>query len=532
MAVLVAMVAAGASACAEVDSASLRAVPVMHEGRVMPLDTFAREFAEDVGGGETVAGRDHMQLLLLFWLDPETAVDEPVFYIRSKALTEALALPAGRSHFSFTEIMQNQRLQAMFQGAGPKQSVMRDVTELLTLLNHARAVSQDLRVVPPLGDSAMWQALPEIENSQEIVHVRVREAFVDMEKAYVKHRGAEFAVAAGQFAAALKAVNPGKWPVGGMMSFEVAGNEINPIQKAWIGYLAAVVAATAVFFAGKRRLTWIPLVMMLLAVGFHVTGLAMRGIEGGRAPLSGMYESVVFAGLVAAVLGLILWAAEGRAYFAWAGAVVAAAALLLASALPGGWALRPPPLEARSDVWLAVHVGTTLAGFGAFLLAAVLAHYALGVYCFRTSNVALFESISARIYRVLQGGIVFFIVGTITGGLWASVTWGRFWGWDTKQSWALITILLYVGIVHARSCGWVRQFGLVIGAIWGFLAVLMTWYGVNYILKTGLHDYGWGTGAIVGGGVVAAVEVLVILVALMIRTSQVSNAVKTEGQES
>ena len=80
------------------------------------------------------------------------------------------------------------------------------------------------------------------------------------------------------------------------------------------------------------------------------------------------------------------------------------------------------------------------------------------------------------------------------GGVWANYSWGRFWGWDPKETWALIALLCYITTLHGRLAGWWTQFGLVVASVVCFLAVLMAWYGVNFVLGKGLHSYGFGIG--------------------------------------
>jgi len=91
--------------------------------------------------------------------------------------------------------------------------------------------------------------------------------------------------------------------------------------------------------------------------------------------------------------------------------------------------------------------------------------------------------------------------GTILGGLWADVSWGRFWGWDPKEVWALISVLVYLAILHARFAGWLNNFGLTAGTVIGAIMIAGSWYGVNFILpmispdgSAGLHSYGAGSG--------------------------------------
>ena len=95
--------------------------------------------------------------------------------------------------------------------------------------------------------------------------------------------------------------------------------------------------------------------------------------------------------------------------------------------------------------------------------------------------------------------------GIILGGIWAHFSWGRFWGWDPKETWALIALMCYVVPLHGRLVGWLKDFGMAVTSVVAFNAVLMAWYGVNFVLGTGLHSYGFASGgstSVVAGFVV------------------------------
>ncbi len=107
---------------------------------------------------------------------------------------------------------------------------------------------------------------------------------------------------------------------------------------------------------------------------------------------------------------------------------------------------------------------------------------------------ATVKPLSNFIYRTMQVGVLLIAAGTILGGVWADYSWGRFWGWDAKEVWALITLLVYLIPLHGRFAGWVNTFGLVFASVFCYLSVVMAWYGVNFVLGVGLHSYGFVEG--------------------------------------
>lgn len=120
------------------------------------------------------------------------------------------------------------------------------------------------------------------------------------------------------------------------------------------------------------------------------------------------------------------------------------------------------------------------------------------------------KPLTTFIYRAMQVGVLLVAAGTILGGVWADYSWGRFWGWDPKEVWALITLLVYLVPLHGRFAGWVNTFTLVMASVGCFLSVLMAWYGVNFVLGVGLHSYGFTDGG--GQGIVIAASTAVMAI--------------------
>ncbi|HLA86194.1 MAG TPA: cytochrome c biogenesis protein CcsA, partial [Thermoguttaceae bacterium] len=102
--------------------------------------------------------------------------------------------------------------------------------------------------------------------------------------------------------------------------------------------------------------------------------------------------------------------------------------------------------------------------------------------------------LAAYLYKTIQVAVLLLAAGTITGAIWADYAWGRYWAWDPKEVWALVSLLIYLAVLHGRWAGWTGHFGIAVGAVLGATAILMTWYGVNFLFKSGLHSYGQSSG--------------------------------------
>ena len=137
------------------------------------------------------------------------------------------------------------------------------------------------------------------------------------------------------------------------------------------------------------------------------------------------------------------------------------------------------------------------------------------------------------IYRAMQIGILLLATGTILGGVWANYSWGRFWGWDPKETWALITLLCYLALLHGRLAGWWRGFGLAVGSVVCFLSVMMSWYGVNFILGQNgksLHSYGLSTGGLSYATGFAAFEMLFVAFVILWNRKQARTKAGVAGR--
>jgi ABC-type transport system involved in cytochrome c biogenesis permease subunit len=183
----------------------------------------------------------------------------------------------------------------------------------------------------------------------------------------------------------------------------------------------------------------------------------------------------------------------------------------------------------RHNFWLASHVMTICASYGAGALAwglgsTALVHYLFGRYrdpAGATGPVMVLgehrpagdyhapagalarrppevcAALGTYIYKATQVAVLLLAAGTILGALWADVSWGRFWGWDPKEVWALISLLVYLAVLHGRYAGWFGNFGLAVGSVFGATSILMAWYGVNFVLGSGKHFYGEGSGGLI-----------------------------------
>jgi cytochrome c-type biogenesis protein CcsB len=229
---------------------------------------------------------------------------------------------------------------------------------------------------------------------------------------------------------------------------------------------------------------------------FHASGIAMRCMIAGRPPVTNMYESIIWVSFAVTFFGTIFFLRYRTPVYLLAALPVSLIALLLVHQMPIAMPSSIDPLVPvlRDNFWLTIHVLTITLSYAAFALAMGFGHILLWRYARNPVAARADQPMHFWLYRVLQLGVILLAAGTILGGVWANYSWGRFWGWDPKETWALIALLCYILTLHGRLAGWWTQFGLVVASVVCFLAVLMAWYGVNFVLGKGLHSYGFGIG--------------------------------------
>jgi len=258
-----------------------------------------------------------------------------------------------------------------------------------------------------------------------------------------------------------------------------------------------------------RILSWI----LFSGFLFHTFGLAIRWYIAGHSPMSNGYESMIFISWVTLLAGFIF---SRRSTFALPATAVLAGMTLMVAHL----SFMDPEITNLVPVlksyWLTLHVSVITGSYGFLGLGAVLA--IISMILLSLSDKKNVERISATIdelvvinYKTLTLGLYLLTIGTFLGAVWANESWGRYWGWDPKETWSLITIIVYSFVVHSRLIPGMKDiytFNLL--SLFAISSVLMTYFGVNYYL-TGLHSYAGGDPVPVPVFVYVAVAVLVSL---------------------
>jgi ABC-type transport system involved in cytochrome c biogenesis permease subunit len=259
--------------------------------------------------------------------------------------------------------------------------------------------------------------------------------------------------------------------------------------------LAGLVAPNTGWAKWAARISWVTLI---LAVGYNVWGITVRCIINDRPPIATLYETIIFITGSMAIVGLFIERVTKQGIGLVVAGFLGALGMFLSNrfmALDGQDTM--PTLEAVliTNFWLATHVTIINIGYAGALLGSVVSMvYVIYRFLVKGEKAVEFRRLLTRItYGIVCFGLLFALVGTVLGGIWANDSWGRFWGWDPKENGALMIVLMGLIILHARMGGYIKEIGmhglsLILGAI-----TLFSWFGVNQ-LSIGLHSYGFTAG--------------------------------------
>lgn len=500
------------SAFGALATSAIKDLAVQADGRIKPYDTLAREALAIIYGKSTYEKKPAYEVMFTLLLTPETWETREIFEIQHAGVKEALRFSKERRYFTMNEIMKSDRLSLLMQDLNSKrqakdkldpyfQALQRLENQIFTF--KAIAAGEWLALWPPKETGkTKWVNLAEADGPKQELFLGVTKSFMGA----LGDTGSSMEGAAAQlqktvedFREKARAESPQIYPQDALMKLEVQYNEVNPFRWAWVLYLVAVLFYGIAWGTGQPRFQRWVWIFTIFGWLFHSYGFGLRMYLTERPPVSNMFETVVWVSWGAVLFSMILEKAYRLGVTLLAGPMVATFCLILTDMAPTILDPTLQPLEPvlRSNFWLTVHVLTITISYSAFFVAFFLGD--LGLYYVLAGEETWkgrIKTIVNGVYRSFQIGVVLLAAGIILGGVWADYSWGRFWGWDPKETWALIALLGYLAVLHGRINGMIRDFGMLVSAVVTFSLVIMAWYGVNYVLGAGLHSYGFGAGGV------------------------------------
>jgi cytochrome c-type biogenesis protein CcsB len=507
----------------------LSAIAIQDGGRVMPLEAYAQRLAVQLTGRthwsasrgpEAFTGRSAMQLLCDLMFKGPDMLRKQLLAVENRPFKRLVGLEPERRFFTPVELASNRGINELLAAysagkqASPDYRPTRDQRFALDIRDAIERIAafadgQPIPIVPSgPGKPFRRVGMSGGESGTEAV----RSALEALGKAY--SAGADCQTPMNELRKAINTLGSVEPSDARSISLEIFYDNHKPYLKTAIFYGLSIVGFGLSRLALRRPLTLLAVGCAALGVLEHILGVGLRVAILGRAPVSNTYESLLWMGLVGIAIGVVAQLINRKGWYLFAGLCAAFISVLFAGMVPLGDQTNALPAVLRSNFWLTIHVLTIVASYGVLAVAAVLGHVYLAkeILLSRTSAINSIAPkrpapLIVQTYRTIQVGLVLLTAGTILGGVWAAESWGRFWGWDPKETWALISILTYFAVLHARYVRWIMDFGLAAAAVLGFVVIVWTFYGVNYVMATGLHSYGFGSGGEIWVAIWAIAEI-------------------------
>lgn len=510
------------------------------DGRMKPFDTVAHEVLNKIYRSDSYKGMNADKVLLSMMVDSSYWRMVPIISVNDKELKKLLDIPAGQRYASFNDFFTKSsdgemeyKLIKYTELANRKSPSQRnqfdkDVIKSDERLNILYMVfmGEVLRIIPKIDDpSNTWYSpfavMTKFSNPEKKVATDLlQNYFGSVTRAQSNNNWKKADKDLQALKDYQKKYGASIMPSQNRVNLELAFNKYKIFQNLMPVYLLAGLALLIVVFVRmikpKLRINTvfnIVYTINILAFAAHTIGLLIRWYIAGHAPWSDSYESMIFIAWSLALSGVVF-------------ARTSAISLALTSILAGvilfvahlSW--MDPQITTLVPVlqsyWLTIHVSVITASYGFLGLCSLLGFFTLILFSLqgKKENFELSRNIleATRINEMAMIlGLSLLVFGNFLGGVWANESWGRYWSWDSKETWALVSILVYAAIIHIRFVPKINsQYVFALSSMFGYLTIIMTYFGVNFYL-TGMHSYASGDPVPIPGFVWVGLAIMVLV---------------------
>ena len=483
-----------------------------NDGRIKPVNTLASEILRKLTWKSRFHGLTPDQVLLGMMSSPMYWQQVPMIKVSSKKLARIIGIKGKyASYLDFINMKKGtyklQKYVSEVYAENPSQRGMfdKEIMKVDERMNIAYMIytGQFLKMVPdPKDPHHAWYSLASkpvtLSGKDSLMVVSVIPQYLQSlakgETKLAHERLTNFASYQKKYGAALipsqrkidAEILYNRW----MIFFRLA------IAYSIIGLIMIVLTFFAIFKDTKALRIILNFFVGIIFIGFllQTFGLGLRWYISGHAPWSNGYESMIYIGWVTVLAGLLF---SRRSKMTIAATTLLASIILFVAHLSWMDPEITNLVPVLKSYWLTIHVSVITASYGFLALGALLGFFNLILMIMKTPKNRLImvehiKELTTINKRTLIVGLYMLAIGTFLGGVWANESWGRYWGWDPKETWALVSILVYSFIAHMRYIpGLKSRFAFNLASIIGFFSILMTYFGVNYYLS-GLHSYASG----------------------------------------
>ncbi|WP_228703427.1 cytochrome c biogenesis protein CcsA [Aliarcobacter skirrowii] len=485
-------------------------------GRMQPLATLNRQIVQKLSGRSTFLGMNSDQIILGMLSRPDFWKDVKILKINTPKLKKLLNIPVEEKYISFSEVF-NQKGEyiiakeaeaALLTKPIERGTFEKDIIKLDEKLNIIYSVFNGslLNIFPKfyenetIDDNFKWYSpLEAIQNFSGQNQVAISQLVRGLLNSVAEYDWVESDKYVELIAMYQEKAGASVIPSSSKISAEILFNKLDlffnlTLVYLLLGFVMLVISFVLIFNPNFKAQKTTKTLFIILAAIFAVQTFAMgyRWYISGHAPWSDTYESMLYISWSAIFAGVMFFR---RSLLALSSAVIMAAIFMFTAHLTEIDPQITNLVPVLKSYWLTIHVSILTASYGFFGLSAILGFLTLIMFIFRKNRPHLddiIKHVSAINEISLIVGLVFITVGNFLGGVWANESWGRYWGWDPKETWSYVSIIVYAIVVHLRFIKPLNNpYTLATASLLAFSSIMMTYLGVNYYLS-GLHSYATG----------------------------------------
>ncbi|NQV77558.1 MAG: cytochrome c biogenesis protein CcsA, partial [Lutibacter sp.] len=487
-------------------------------GRMKPVDTYASQLLRKVSKNDTYEDMNATQVFLSIQQNPRLWFQVPIIYIEkgNTKLRDIIGIPHENQYANLSNFFDEKgdykisEIQQEAQKSNIKSKFEKDVINVDRRVNllYSAIIGDILRIFPlPNDASNKWVSQNMLDTSgfkgQDSVYVnQLLPVYLltlsEARKTNDYSKSEEILEGITNFQ---KKYGSAVYPSDHKIDLEIAYNKYDVFRTiySYYMYIGTLMFFFVIFqiFNNNKAINFLikaSIAIILVLFLMHTGGLIARWIVSGNAPWSNAYESMIYVGWATMLFGLIF----GRR----SSMTIAATAFLTAFILMvAHWNWMDPEIANLQPVlnsyWLMIHVSIIVASYGPFALGMILGLISLLLMVLTTSKNKskiglMIKELTIINEMSLTVGLIMLTIGNFLGGQWANESWGRYWGWDPKETWALISIMIYAFVLHTRLVPGLRsRFTFNMFSVAAFASIVMTYFGVNFYLS-GLHSYASG----------------------------------------
>ena len=485
-------------------------------GRMKPLATLNREIVQKLSGKSSFMGMDANQIVLGMITRPDIWKDVKIIKINTPKLKKFLGVAESEKYISFSEAFGEKNEYLLTKES--EKALLTKPIERGTYEKDIIKVDEKLNIIYSVFNGALLNIFPKVYDEQSVDdNFKWYSPIEAMQEFSGQNQAAIGSVVRGLFNSTMDfdwnsannyidmialyqdKVGTDIKPTASKVNAEIVFNKLDiffnlTLAYVLLGFVMVVLAFVVIFKPEFKPAKTTKIILAILSILFAIQtfGMGYRWYLSGHAPWSDIYETLIYISWSAIFAGVIFFR---NSLLALGAATIIAGIFMFTAHLTDVDPQITSLVPVLKSYWLTIHVSILTASYGFFGLSAILGFLTLIMFIFRKNRPHLDDvvrHVSAINEISLIIGLACITIGNFLGGVWANESWGRYWGWDPKETWAYVSIVVYALVLHLRFVKSLNTpYVLATASLLAFSSIMMTYLGVNFYLS-GMHSYATG----------------------------------------